>query len=78
MTRTPIACGVAAALLLGTSSSAIFAQEMTRERVAVAITETIAGHNPYGDAVVLVGSLWCKVYGSRPSTWCNYPDGLRA
>lgn len=53
----------AASLLLGASPAALMAQEFTQERIAVAITETIAGPNPYGDAVVLVGSLWCKVYG---------------
>ena len=63
MTRMRIVRGLAAALMLAASPVALTAQEMTQERVAVAITETIAGHNPYGDAVVLVGSLGCKVYG---------------
>lgn len=53
----------ASAITLTAISNAAIAEEMTQERVAVAITETIAGHNPYGDAVVLIGSLWCKVYG---------------
>jgi len=65
MTPTTTVRGITAAamLMLGASPAALTAQEMTQERIAVAITETIAGHNPYGDAVVLVGSLWCKVYG---------------
>lgn len=65
MTPTTTVRGIAAAamMLLGTSPVALTAQEMAQERIAVAITETLAGHNPYGDAVVLVGSLWCKVYG---------------
>ena len=64
MTRTPtIRSLVAATMMLGASTTALTAQDMTQERIAVAITETITSHNPYGDAVVLVGSLWCKVYG---------------
>lgn len=54
---------IAAALMTGVSPFALAAQPMTDARVSVAITETIAGYNPYGDAVVLVGSLWCQVYG---------------
>ncbi|MDK3075841.1 ABC transporter substrate-binding protein [Sedimentitalea sp. JM2-8] len=65
MTRMPFVRGIASAitLSLGAGSAAVAAQEMTQERIAAAITETIAGYNPYGDAVVLIGSLWCKVYG---------------
>lgn len=47
--------------------------EMTDARLSVAITETIAGYNPYGDAVVLIGSLWCKVYGCI--TRFNFEEG---
>ncbi|RGP35606.1 ABC transporter substrate-binding protein [Pseudotabrizicola alkalilacus] len=54
---------MAAALMTGASSAALLAQDMTDKRISVAITETIAGYNPYGDAVVLVGSIWCQVYG---------------
>ncbi|TKT74537.1 peptide ABC transporter substrate-binding protein [Aquamicrobium sp. LC103] len=54
--------GAAVAALLAAAPPAQ-AEEMTRERIAVGITETIAGYNPYADAVVLIGSLWCKVYG---------------
>ncbi|OWJ77937.1 ABC transporter substrate-binding protein [Haematobacter genomosp. 1] len=39
------------------------AAEPTNARVAVAITETISGHNPYSDPVVLVSSVWCQIYG---------------
>lgn len=52
-----------AALMTGASSTALLAQDMTDKQISVAITETIAGYNPYGDAVVLVGSIWCQVYG---------------
>lgn len=54
---------MAAALMVGASPAALLAQQMTDTRISVAITETIAGYNPYGDAVVLVGSIWCQVYG---------------
>lgn len=39
------------------------AQESTDRRVAVAITETISGYNPYSDPVVLLSSVWCQIYG---------------
>ena len=32
-------------------------------RVTVAVTETIAGHNPHADSVSLMNGIWCKVYG---------------
>lgn len=51
--------GACIAATMGTGAQA---EEMTKERIAVGITETIQGYNPYGDAVVLIGSLWCKVY----------------
>ncbi|MBY6059380.1 peptide ABC transporter substrate-binding protein [Leisingera daeponensis] len=57
------ACLAATAAVLGLAPAGLAAEAMTDERIAVAITETIAGHNPYGDSVVLVGSLGCKVYG---------------
>lgn len=40
-----------------------FAQDRANTRVAVAITETISGANPYADPVVLVSSVWCQIYG---------------
>ncbi|MTH61294.1 ABC transporter substrate-binding protein [Paracoccus litorisediminis] len=39
------------------------AQTQTDARVAVAITETISGYNPYADPVVLLSNVWCQVYG---------------
>ncbi|MFK8251771.1 ABC transporter substrate-binding protein [Ancylobacter terrae] len=36
---------------------------MAATRVSVAVTETIAGYNPYGDSVALMNSVWCQVYG---------------
>lgn len=49
------------ALMMPTSG--VFAQEPTETRVAVAITETISGYNPYADPVVLMSSVWCQIYG---------------
>ena len=34
-----------------------------RSRVTVAVTETIAGINPYADSVSLMNAVWCQVYG---------------
>lgn len=53
----------AVAMLASAPAQAQATDDMTDARLAVAITETISGYNPYGDAVVLIGSLWCKVYG---------------
>jgi peptide/nickel transport system substrate-binding protein len=34
-----------------------------KTRVTVAVTETIASYNPYGDSVALMNTVWCQVYG---------------
>ena len=39
------------------------AAAQTRSRVTVAVTETIAGINPYADSVSLMNAVWCQVYG---------------
>lgn len=39
------------------------APAIARSRVTVAVTETIAGYNPYGDSVALMNTVWCQVYG---------------
>ncbi|MFN3275572.1 MAG: ABC transporter substrate-binding protein [Paracoccus sp. (in: a-proteobacteria)] len=44
-------------------ASGVLAQDPTSARVAVAITETISGYNPYSDPVVLLSSVWCQIYG---------------
>ncbi|MEO9338328.1 ABC transporter substrate-binding protein [Mesorhizobium sp. SB112] len=54
---------MATAAMIATGPSAAVAGQMTDARISIAITETISGYNPYADPVVLVGSLWCKVYG---------------
>lgn len=55
---------IAGALLAGAVALAPASSvAQSRDRLSVAITETISGYNPYSDNVVLVGSLWCKVYG---------------
>lgn len=78
MTKHPpirnLIAAAAATFALTAIPQTAMAQEMTEERITVAITETIAGYNPYGDAVVLVGSLWCKVYGCL--TRYNFETGL--
>ena len=51
----------AAALAAVTFSAS--AEEYTSQRIAIATTETISSHNPYADPVVLMGSVWCQVYG---------------
>lgn len=61
--KAKLAGSVAGALALATAMPAAASEDMTDARITVAMTETIAGYNPYGDAVVLIGSLWCKVYG---------------
>jgi peptide/nickel transport system substrate-binding protein len=48
----------AAALALGLPASAL-----AKSRVTVAVTETIAGINPYADSVSLMNAVWCQVYG---------------
>ncbi|ADO44150.1 ABC transporter substrate-binding protein [Ketogulonicigenium vulgare] len=56
-------------LLFALTSSALLAvspalaQDRSDARVAVAITETISGYNPYSDPVVLLSSVWCQIYG---------------
>ncbi|MCL6709067.1 ABC transporter substrate-binding protein, partial [Pseudomonas sp. R2.Fl] len=51
-----------AALLCG---SVILAAtpSFAKTRVTVAVTETIAGANPYADSVSLMNAVWCQVYG---------------
>lgn len=39
------------------------ARAQAPEQISVAITEGITGYNPFADSVVLVGSIWCQVYG---------------
>lgn len=48
---------------LSAPATGAMAQTPTDARVAVAITETISGYNPYADPVVLLSSVWCQVYG---------------
>lgn len=36
---------------------------LAKTRVTVAVTETIAGANPYADSVSLMNAVWCQVYG---------------
>lgn len=52
-----------AALVAASPATGALAQEQSDARVAVAITETISGYNPYSDPVVLLGSVWCQIYG---------------
>ncbi|WP_029375488.1 ABC transporter substrate-binding protein [Oceanicola sp. S124] len=54
---------ILASTAIAAAGSAALAQDFTDKRVAVAITETISGYNPYADPVVLLGSVWCQVYG---------------
>lgn len=60
--KLPYLTGLSAAAI-ATSAVVGTAQEYTDARVAVAMTETISGYNPYADPVVLMGSVWCQVYG---------------
>jgi peptide/nickel transport system substrate-binding protein len=39
------------------------APAQAKTRVTVAVTETIAGINPYADSVSLMNAVWCQVYG---------------
>ncbi|WP_296475533.1 ABC transporter substrate-binding protein [Roseinatronobacter sp.] len=48
---------------LAATATHLAAQDYTDARVAIATTETISGYNPYADPVVLMGSVWCQVYG---------------
>lgn len=41
----------------------VSADDAAPTRVTVAVTETIAGHNPHADSVSLMNGIWCKVYG---------------
>ena len=44
--------------------AALLSQPAGAARIAtVAVTETIAGTNPYGDSVALMNSVWCQTYG---------------
>ncbi|PJF09303.1 ABC transporter substrate-binding protein [Pseudorhodobacter sp. MZDSW-24AT] len=52
-----------AALAVASPATTLKAQEPQGARIAVAITETISGYNPYSDPVVLLGSVWCQIYG---------------
>ncbi len=52
-----------AALAAASPATTLLAQEPGQSRVAVAITETISGYNPYSDPVVLLGNVWCQIYG---------------
>lgn len=59
-----LASGAAAVIAAG-SAGQVQAQQ---EQITVAITEGITGYNPYADSVVLIGSIWCQVYGCL-TTW---------
>lgn len=52
----------AAALLCGSLILAA-TPAFAKTRVTVAVTETIAGANPYADSVSLMNAVWCQVYG---------------
>jgi peptide/nickel transport system substrate-binding protein len=60
--RTLVLSSVSVAALTATTLS-LAAQDYTDARVAIAITETISGYNPYADPIVLMGNVWCQVYG---------------
>lgn len=60
--KLPVLTGLVAAAIASTTVLA-GAQEYTDKRIAIASTETISGYNPYADPVVLMGSVWCQVYG---------------
>lgn len=53
---TSLSVTVLAALSLSTAANAL-------TRVNIAVTETIAGLNPYADSVSLMNAVWCQVYG---------------
>ncbi|KQY16676.1 peptide ABC transporter substrate-binding protein [Rhizobium sp. Root73] len=52
--------GAVAAMAGGAAQQA---QAQKADQITVAITEGITGNNPYADSVVLIGSIWCQVYG---------------
>lgn len=56
-----LAIGCAASL--GATVAAGPARAQEPGQISVAITEAISGYNPYADSIVLVGSIWCQVYG---------------
>lgn len=62
MLHTPKVLGAACAIALGIGS-ATTTQAQNYGTVSVGITEAVTSHNPYADAVVLIGSIWCQVYG---------------
>ncbi|MCC5979152.1 MAG: hypothetical protein JJU21_13905 [Salinarimonas sp.] len=57
--------GAAAVLgaTLGVPQSVNATEPSAPTRVTVAVTETIAGHNPHADSVSMMNGIWCKVYG---------------
>ena len=59
--------GVKNTLLLGAAlaiaGAGSPAQAQKPEQITVAITEGVTGYNPYADSVVLIGSIWCQIYG---------------
>lgn len=52
----------AAALILG-AGLAVGAPAQAETRVNIAVTETIASHNPYADSVALMYAVFCQTYG---------------
>ncbi len=61
--RHGAAMAVGGALFLASHSPAAATGAAGPTRVTVAVTETIASHNPHGDSVSLMNGIWCKVYG---------------
>ncbi len=63
--RILLLSGGAAVMATGMAQQA---QAQKQDQITVAITEGITGNNPYADSVVLIGSIWCQVYGCL-TTW---------
>ena len=53
----------AAAALVGAAALGAAERASAQETVTVAVTETIASHNPHADSVSLMYAAWCQVYG---------------
>jgi len=62
--KTPkVVTGALSLLAAGVFSASAPVPVSAATRVTVAVTETIAGVNPYADSVTLMYSVWCQVYG---------------
>jgi peptide/nickel transport system substrate-binding protein len=62
--KTPkVVTGALSLLAAGVFSASAPAPVFAATRVTVAVTETIAGVNPYADSVVLMYNVWCQTYG---------------